>query len=159
MSKKLPVLGANELASHVGEGVHTGLRKGSEAESAHVIWKAIFDSEDGAWGDAISYFLHGLRAMYPDGFVYDPNKPDTDPQHVMDVDGVIWSFDRDVRRITRWNSEFKRSDTVVWCDGAYRPLVAKRLPKALENAVMTLDMLREQRGPIHAIEINEQEEL
>ena len=99
MSKRLPVIGHNELRSHIGEGVHTGLRKGGDAPSAPDLWKAIGDSDDSAWSDAVDFCVYGLREMYPNGFEFDPDKPDTDPQFVMDVDSVVWVFSSRVRQV------------------------------------------------------------
>lgn len=46
----------------IGEGIHTGLRKGSQAPEAHDLWVAISNSEQ-AWDDALSYCLWGLGQM------------------------------------------------------------------------------------------------
>ena len=51
------------LKSILGEGIHTGLRKGSEAPSAMPLWRAISASDDGAWGDALGFAIWGLRYM------------------------------------------------------------------------------------------------
>jgi hypothetical protein len=51
------------LLSILGEGIHTGLRKGSDAPSADKLWQVISDSEDSAWGDALAFALWGLRKM------------------------------------------------------------------------------------------------
>lgn len=50
-------------ASLIGEGVHTGLRKGSEAPSSAKLWRAISESDDGAWGEAVRYCVWGLEQM------------------------------------------------------------------------------------------------
>lgn len=50
-------------ASLLGEGIHTGLRKGTDAEDSHELWKAISDSDTTAWSDAIDYCLWGLKEM------------------------------------------------------------------------------------------------
>lgn len=47
----------------LGEGIHTGLRKGSDAHDAHELWLAIDRSESSAWSDALRYFISGLDAM------------------------------------------------------------------------------------------------
>lgn len=49
--------------SLIGEGVHTGLRKGSEAPSSTMIWSAISDSGDSAWDDALAFCVEGLESM------------------------------------------------------------------------------------------------
>ncbi len=63
MTKKWVEVPEEELADLIGEGVHTGLRKGSEAPSSHSLWEAISDSNDSAWGDAAAYCADCLRAM------------------------------------------------------------------------------------------------
>lgn len=140
MSK--PVLGPEELTSHVGEGVHTGLRKGTDAPSSAAIWQVIYDSEDSAWGDAISYFIHGLKDMYPDGFVYDPDKPADKPQYLLDNDGVLW----------RWHPR-RTAFTAFIRDGVYLPMSGV---KDIAGA-SSLDELRERRGPLRSVEISEDE--
>ena len=57
-----PVL-AEEAQEHIAVGVHTGLRKGSEAPSSGPLWHAIHDSSDGAWADAVSYCVWGMKHM------------------------------------------------------------------------------------------------
>lgn len=47
--------------SIVGEGVHTGLRKG--CEYGHPAWEAISKLPDGEWSSAIRFFLWGLDVM------------------------------------------------------------------------------------------------
>ena len=44
-------------------GVHTGLRKGSEAPDSAKLWRAIHDSNDSSWSDAVRYCVNGLEAM------------------------------------------------------------------------------------------------
>lgn len=48
--------------SVLGEGIHTGLRKGTDAPEAHDLWVAISNS-DRAWSDALKFFLYGLDVM------------------------------------------------------------------------------------------------
>ena len=57
------VLETDRLIGIIGTGVHTGLRKGSDAPSAHGLWTAISRSQDGAWSDAAEYCLWSLRYM------------------------------------------------------------------------------------------------
>jgi hypothetical protein len=52
-----------ELAEQIAIGVHTGLRKGSEAPSSGKLWQAIRKSEDSAWSDAAEYCVYGLKSM------------------------------------------------------------------------------------------------
>ena len=145
MSKRLPVIGHNELRSHIGEGVHTGLRKGGDAPSGPDLWKAIGDSQDSAWSDAVAFCVYGLRQMYPNGFEFDPDKPATDPQHVMDADSVVWVYSSRIRQARG-----------TWVVGAYVPRDSKRLPAELKGTPMTLDMLRDERGPVVSIEIGDE---
>lgn len=49
-----------DFASLIGEGVHTGLRKGTDAESAHDLWLAISNSTDTAWSDAVGFCVWGI---------------------------------------------------------------------------------------------------
>lgn len=53
----------NTVKSLIGEGIHTGLRKGSEAPSSTMIWSAISDSDDGAWDDALNFCLRSLESV------------------------------------------------------------------------------------------------
>jgi len=53
----------DELQEQIAVGMHTGLRKGSEAPSSGPLWRAISESDDGAWGDAARYTVYGLRSM------------------------------------------------------------------------------------------------
>lgn len=54
----------DDLATEIiGEGLHTGLRKGSEAEDAHALWVAIKQSDTSAWSDALDYLVWGLGEM------------------------------------------------------------------------------------------------
>jgi len=49
------------FAALLGEGIHTGLRKGSEAPSSVGLWRAIDESDDGAWDDALRFAVDGLK--------------------------------------------------------------------------------------------------
>jgi len=53
----------DELSEQIAVGMHTGLRKGSEAPTSHALWKAIKDSDDSAWSDAADYCVWGLKEM------------------------------------------------------------------------------------------------
>lgn len=48
--------------SVIGEGVHTGLRRGSDAPESGPLWRAIRES-DQAWADALEYCIDGLEVM------------------------------------------------------------------------------------------------
>lgn len=63
MSKTRTVVGDDELQGQIAIGMHTGLRKGSEAPSSAGLWRAISDSTDTAWSDAAAYCVWGLRQM------------------------------------------------------------------------------------------------
>jgi hypothetical protein len=51
-----------DARSIIGEGVHTGLRKGTDADGAHELWDAIHKSDE-AWSDALEFFVWGLDQM------------------------------------------------------------------------------------------------
>ncbi len=53
----------DEFAEQIAIGVHTGLRKGSEAATSGPLWRAISESNDGAWMDACHYAVYGLKSM------------------------------------------------------------------------------------------------
>jgi hypothetical protein len=44
-------------------GVHTGLRKGSDAPSSGPLWRAIGESDDSAWNDAARFCVWGMKAQ------------------------------------------------------------------------------------------------
>lgn len=48
--------------SIIGEGLHTGLRKGTDAPEASALWHTI-SSSDEAWSDALAYLTWGLDQM------------------------------------------------------------------------------------------------
>lgn len=50
---------ASEL---IGEGVHVGLRKGSEDPASGPLWRMISES-GAAWTDALNYCMWGLESM------------------------------------------------------------------------------------------------
>lgn len=52
----------SECASVIGEGLHTGLRKGSDEPQAPDLWRAIHDAGQ-AWSDALDYLVYGLDYM------------------------------------------------------------------------------------------------
>ena len=51
------------LAEEIAVGMHTGLRKGSEAPSSGPLWRAVSDSKDSAWEDAAAFCAYGLSMM------------------------------------------------------------------------------------------------
>lgn len=51
-----------DFKSFIGEGVHTGLRKGTDAPEAHDLWVAISESGQ-AWSEAIAYAVWGIKYM------------------------------------------------------------------------------------------------
>ena len=52
-----------DACEQIAVGVHTGLRKGSEAPSSAELWWAISASDDSAWSDAVRYCVDGLSSM------------------------------------------------------------------------------------------------
>jgi len=52
-----------EWEEQIAIGVHTGLRKGSDAPSSGPLWRAIGESDDGAWGDAVRFCVYGMKSM------------------------------------------------------------------------------------------------
>jgi len=52
-----------EFTALLMEGVHVGLRKGSEAPSSAALWRAIAESDDDAWGDACRFAVDGIKSM------------------------------------------------------------------------------------------------
>ena len=74
-----------EAQEQIGEGVHTGLRKGSDAPSSGPLWRAISDSNDGAWSDALAYCVWGLESMG-----YRICKQVDDPRPVPPAEGHVW---------------------------------------------------------------------
>ena len=53
----------DEAREQIAIGVHTGLRKGSEAPDSAKLWRAISDSNDSSWSDAVRYCVNGLESM------------------------------------------------------------------------------------------------
>lgn len=49
-------------ASLLGEGIHVGLRKGTDAANSHETWQAI-GRDDSGWSDAIDFAVYGLEQM------------------------------------------------------------------------------------------------
>ncbi len=52
-----------ELVEAIAVGVHTGLRKGSEAPSSATLWQAISRSDDGAWSEACEWAANCFELM------------------------------------------------------------------------------------------------
>jgi hypothetical protein len=52
----------NEAASIIGEGLHTGFRKGSSDPKAADLWNAVHDCGT-AWSDGLSFLIWGLDVM------------------------------------------------------------------------------------------------
>ena len=50
--------------STLAEGVHTGLRKGTDASDSTMLWNAIANSRTSAWGDAIRYAIDPYFSMW-----------------------------------------------------------------------------------------------
>lgn len=51
-----------DFKSLLGEGIHTGLRKGTDAPGAHDLWVSISNSGQ-AWSGAVAYAVWGLKYM------------------------------------------------------------------------------------------------
>jgi len=52
-----------DAEEQIAIGVHTGLRKGSDAPSSGPLWRAIGESDDSAWSDAVRFCVDGLKSM------------------------------------------------------------------------------------------------
>lgn len=63
MTVKYTPLSTDDAVSILGEGLHTGLRKGTDAADADFLWKAISDSNTSAWSDALRFLVRGLDQM------------------------------------------------------------------------------------------------
>ena len=66
MATKTVEVSDEDFAGMLMEGVHTGLRKGTEAPLSGEIWnlisKAVF-SDDTSWGDACRFAVYGIKYM------------------------------------------------------------------------------------------------
>jgi hypothetical protein len=60
-STYVPVTDATACAL-LGEGVHTGLRKGTDATGAPATWQAVAATDSG-WSDAVAFAVGGLKLM------------------------------------------------------------------------------------------------
>lgn len=63
MSTKYTPMEREQAVENIAIGVHTGLRKGSDAPSSGDLWQAIGASTDSAWLDACTYCIAGLESM------------------------------------------------------------------------------------------------
>jgi len=61
--KKQVEVSTDELAEQIAIGMHTGLRKGTDAPDSHKLWKAISDSKTEAWSEAAAFCADGLQSM------------------------------------------------------------------------------------------------
>lgn len=52
----------DEAKSIIGEGLHTGFRKGTDAPGSSKAWQAIA-ADDSGWSDALDYLIWGLDYM------------------------------------------------------------------------------------------------
>lgn len=52
-----------DWASVLGEGIHTGFRKGSEHPRSSHYWNVINDMPDELWNDVLSYLVWSLDYM------------------------------------------------------------------------------------------------
>lgn len=76
-----------EAQEQIGQGIHTGLRKGSDAPSSGPLWRAISDSHDGAWGDALRFCVWGLESM---GYRLCKQVPDQERPAPPEPTGHVW---------------------------------------------------------------------
>jgi hypothetical protein len=75
-----------EFKSLVGEGIHTGLRKGCQSRESSAAWKAIDDLPD--WDDALSFLADGFEAM---GYTFrsaDPAQQEREA-YIQELDGGV----------------------------------------------------------------------
>jgi hypothetical protein len=66
MTTKTVEVDDEEFAGLLMEGVHTGLRKGTEAPKSGALWQAISEavfSDDTSWGDACRFAVYGIKYM------------------------------------------------------------------------------------------------
>lgn len=52
-----------ELASAVGEGIHTALRKAGRSRHATAAYRAIDEMNDEEWGDVVDFAVDGLASL------------------------------------------------------------------------------------------------
>ena len=62
-TKKQVEVSDEEFEEHIAIGMHTGLRKGSDAPSSGPLWRAIGASDDSAWSDAARFCVYGIKSM------------------------------------------------------------------------------------------------
>jgi hypothetical protein len=53
----------DEAANVIGTSIHTGLRKGSDADSARRIWEAISKEDDLGWAEGCMWAFWAIRRM------------------------------------------------------------------------------------------------
>ena len=54
---------ADEWASMIGEGIHTGFRKGTEHPRSHEYWTLIKEMPNELWNEVLDYCVSGLVYM------------------------------------------------------------------------------------------------
>lgn len=59
---KYEEISEEDALSLLGEGIHTGFRKGTDAAGSSLAWRAI-SAPDSGWEDALKFFLDGLDFM------------------------------------------------------------------------------------------------
>lgn len=64
LEKAKEVISLFKDQSLFAEGVHAGLRKGTDASDAHHLWTAIANSRTSAWGDAIGFAIDPYFTMW-----------------------------------------------------------------------------------------------
>ena len=92
----------DDLASLIGEGVHTGLRKAIDSPQSSVAWRAIKDLPDGEWGIVIEFAMSGilpwLEELDSDTFI-SSIAAGTAPQDVVMRDRALDLLERLIRAV------------------------------------------------------------
>jgi hypothetical protein len=63
MSGTPEYMATDAFAVNIAIGVHTGLRKGTDAPSSARLWQAINECDDTAWADAARFAAEGIESM------------------------------------------------------------------------------------------------
>ena len=64
LEKCVNVIETFKDADILSEGIHAGLRKGTDAPDSHALWTAIAGSKTSAWADAIAFALDPYFSMW-----------------------------------------------------------------------------------------------
>jgi hypothetical protein len=63
MADQPEYMATDAFAVNIAIGVHTGLRKGTDAPSSARLWQAINECDDMAWADAARFCAEGIESM------------------------------------------------------------------------------------------------